>query len=67
MSANAVGVDIVEIERVALALALGRFGERFLQRVYTPIEVAACRGRVHELSSVRAQALLPAFARPPRP
>jgi len=65
MSANAVGVDIVEIERVALAL--GRFGERFLQRVYTPIEVAACRGRVHELSSVRAQALLPAFARPPRP
>jgi len=49
MSANAVGVDIVEIERVALAL--GRFGERFLRRVYTPVEVAACRGRVRELAA----------------
>src|SRR3989337_1325915 len=31
-NANAVGVDIIEIERVEAAL--GRFGERFLARVY---------------------------------
>ncbi len=54
MSANgdprsAVGVDIIEIERVEAAL--GRFGERFLERVYTAVEVAFCRGRVHELAA----------------
>ncbi len=49
MSANAVGVDIIEIERVEAAL--GRFGERFLGRVYTSLEVAFCRGRVHELAA----------------
>ncbi len=45
---NAAGVDIIEIERVAAAIA--RFGERFLGRVYTAVEVAFCRGRVHELA-----------------
>ena len=45
---NAVGIDIIEIERVAAAL--GRFGERFLRRVYTAEEAAFCRGRVHELA-----------------
>ena len=49
MSANAVGVDIIEIERVERALA--RFGERFLRRVYTRLEVAFCRGRVSELAA----------------
>ena len=54
MSANrdrhsAVGVDIIEIERVEAAL--GRFGERFLGRIYTAVEVAFCRGRVHELAA----------------
>jgi holo-[acyl-carrier protein] synthase len=47
--ANAVGVDIIEIERVEAAL--GRFGERFLGRVYTALEVAVCRGRVSELAA----------------
>ncbi len=47
--ANAVGVDVIEIERVAAALA--RFGERFLRRVYTAEEAAFCRGRVHELAA----------------
>src|SRR3990172_8192574 len=42
---NAVGVDVIEIERVEAALA--RFGERFLRRVYTAEEAAFCRGRVH--------------------
>lgn len=45
----AVGVDIIEIERVEAALA--KFGERFLGRVYTPLEVAFCRGRVSELAA----------------
>ncbi len=46
---SAVGVDIIEIGRVEAAL--GRFGERFLGRVYTAVEVAFCRGRVHELAA----------------
>ena len=46
---SAVGVDVIEIERVEVALA--RFGERFLRRVYTAEEAAFCRGRVHELAA----------------
>ncbi len=49
MTSNAVGVDIIEIERVQQALA--RFGARFLGRVYTTLEVAFCRGRVSELAA----------------
>ncbi|MFO7695798.1 MAG: holo-ACP synthase [Anaerolineae bacterium] len=44
-----VGVDIIEISRIARAL--NRFGDRFLQRVYTPAELAYCRGRVPELAA----------------
>ena len=46
---SAVGVDVIEIERVEAALA--RFGDRFLRRVYTAEEAAFCRGRVHELAA----------------
>ena len=49
METSAVGVDIVEIDRIEKALA--KFGERFLSRVYTPLEVAYCRGRVNELAA----------------
>lgn len=42
------GVDIIEIERVERSLQ--RWGQRFLERVYTPAEVAYCRGRVPELA-----------------
>ena len=35
------GIDVVEIARVERAL--GRRGERFERRVFTPQEVAACR------------------------
>lgn len=48
-TANAVGVDIIEIDRVQKALA--RHGERFLGRVYTKLEVAFCRGRTSELAA----------------
>jgi holo-[acyl-carrier protein] synthase len=44
----AVGVDVVEVRRIAQALE--RWGDRFLQRVYTPAEILRCRGRVPELA-----------------
>jgi holo-[acyl-carrier protein] synthase len=43
-----VGVDIIEIERVARAVT--RWGVRFLERVYTPAEQRLCRGSVPELA-----------------
>ena len=46
---HAVGVDIVELDRIEVALR--RWGERFLRRVYTDREVAFCRGRVPELAA----------------
>jgi holo-[acyl-carrier protein] synthase len=45
----AVGTDVVEIDRVRRVLK--RFPRRFLERVYTPVEVAVCRGRIHELAA----------------
>ncbi|MBE3566679.1 MAG: holo-ACP synthase [Thermogemmatispora sp.] len=39
----AVGIDIIEVARVAHAYA--HHGERFLQRVFTEAEVLQCRGR----------------------
>ncbi len=45
----AVGVDAIEIARVRTVLQ--RHPERFLRRVYTPEEVAFCRGRVPELAA----------------
>ena len=48
VGALSVGVDLVEIRRVEGVL--GRYGERFLQRIYTPGERAYCRGRSRELA-----------------
>jgi len=45
----AVGVDIVEIERVESAANRG--GERFLRRVYTETELRTCRDRPSSLAS----------------
>jgi len=42
------GVDLVEIDRVAAVI--GRWGDRFLTRVFTDAERAYCRGRVPELA-----------------
>ena len=44
-----VGVDVIEISRVAATL--GRFGDRFLERIYTPGEIAYCRGRAPQLAA----------------
>ena len=35
------GVDMAEVSRVRAAIE--RFGERFLRRVFTPVEIAYCR------------------------
>ena len=49
MKQGAAGVYIIEIARIKASLA--RFGDRFLHRVYTPLEVAFCRGRASELAA----------------
>lgn len=49
MDVHALGVDIIEIHRVKATLE--RRGQRFLNRVYTPVELAICRGRVPELAA----------------
>ncbi|MBC7237217.1 MAG: holo-ACP synthase [Chloroflexi bacterium] len=46
---QSVGVDIIEIERIARALE--RWGARLLRHVYTDAELARCRGRVPELAA----------------
>jgi holo-[acyl-carrier protein] synthase len=43
-----VGVDIIEIDRVRASL--GRWGDRFLKRVFTPAEIRYSRGRPPELA-----------------
>ncbi|MGI8927462.1 MAG: holo-ACP synthase [Tepidiformaceae bacterium] len=45
----AVGIDIIEIDRVADVIA--RHGDRFLTRIYTADEIAHCRGRIPELAA----------------
>ena len=42
------GVDIIEISRMQRALS--RWGERFLNHIYTPAEVALCRGKAPALA-----------------
>jgi holo-[acyl-carrier protein] synthase len=43
------GVDIVHVPRVQKAI--GQHGRRFLDRVFTPREIASCRGRAHEFAA----------------
>lgn len=45
----AVGIDIIEVERVRKAFE--QHGERFLRRVFTGTEIEQCRGRVSRLAS----------------
>ena len=44
-----VGVDLIEIDRIEATVK--RFGERFLQRVYTKNEIDYCRGRGPQLAA----------------
>ena len=43
------GVDLIEIARIGESV--DRFGQRFLERVYTPDELAGCGGRVESLAA----------------
>ncbi len=43
------GIDLIEIPR--LRAALERFGERFLERIFTDHEIADCRGRPEALAA----------------
>lgn len=49
MAEHAVGIDVIEISRIRRALE--RYAARFLERIYTPGEIAYCRGRVPELAA----------------
>ena len=40
-----VGVDIVDVRRIAEAIL--RWGDKFVERVYTPGEIDYCQGRRH--------------------
>jgi holo-[acyl-carrier protein] synthase len=46
---KAIGVDIIEIERIAQSIE--RHGDRFLKRVYTDHELAYCNGRMSSLAA----------------
>ena len=46
--AIAVGIDIIEIDRIERSLM--EFGQRFLDRIYTPAEQAKFGNRVNELA-----------------
>jgi len=43
------GVDLIEIARVERMLT--RYGDRFLERVFTPAEILYCRARPAELAA----------------
>ena len=43
------GIDLIEIGRIRKALE--RHGDRFLERIFTPAEVAECRGRVETVAA----------------
>jgi holo-[acyl-carrier protein] synthase len=40
---NSLGIDIVEVKRIRNLM--GKWGDRFLYRVFTPWEIAYCRGK----------------------
>ncbi|MEI2692051.1 MAG: holo-ACP synthase [Anaerolineae bacterium] len=44
-----IGVDLIEVVRIEQAVA--RWGDRFLQRVYTPAEIGYCAGRAGSLAA----------------
>ena len=44
-----VGVDIVEVERIRRAIK--HWGSQFLNKVFTPDEIAYCRGKAREAES----------------
>jgi holo-[acyl-carrier protein] synthase len=48
-----IGVDIVSNERIRKAIE--RFGERFLKRIYTPLELEYCRKQADWIACLSAR------------
>ncbi len=48
-----VGTDLMEISRIQQSLA--RFGDRFLQRIYTPAEIQYCQSKKNAAESLAAR------------
>ncbi|MBE9514392.1 MAG: holo-ACP synthase [Dehalococcoidia bacterium] len=46
---TSIGIDMIETERIQSAVS--RWGERFLNRIYTEAELRICQGRVSSLAS----------------
>ncbi len=47
------GIDVVEVPRVAAAIA--RFGQRFLQRIYTEGEIRYCEAKANRMERYAAR------------
>ena len=47
------GIDMIEIDRIAQSIA--RYGDRFLTRIFTPGEIAYCRGKKNSAESFAAR------------
>lgn len=47
------GIDIIEVERIRLSL--DRYGDRFLQRILLPSEIAYCLAHPHPAPHVAAR------------
>lgn len=43
------GVDVIEIDRIERVVA--RWGNRFLERIYTPEELTYCKGKFNRLAA----------------
>ncbi|MGD0798914.1 MAG: holo-ACP synthase [Acidobacteriaceae bacterium] len=48
-----IGTDLIEIARIAQSVE--RFGERFLERIYTPQEIAYCQRKRSSAESLAAR------------
>ena len=53
MSVRGIGIDVVKVERIVQALE--RFGERMEARLFTPTELAYCRGHKDPLPHLAAR------------
>jgi holo-[acyl-carrier protein] synthase len=53
MSVRGIGVDICKVERIAASLQ--RFGERMEKRLFTPGELAYCRGHADPMPHLAAR------------
>ena len=47
------GIDVVEVSRMAAAIE--RFGDRFLQRVFTPDEIRYCQSKANRVERFAAR------------